>query len=160
MKINIYFKDDESGAVTVDWVVLTSVIVGIAMSVIVVISGGISSATNNITSGIGTNWNFNFSVKSAQNYFDFGIEAYPFDQRQAWLTAREQVGADAPDGYEYDPLMTTTRFVEDASGVPIYVSDDGLSYSIGGEIFSVADYDDAESTAFRTVFDDYWEQTQ
>ena len=160
MKNKIYFKDDESGAVTVDWVVLTSAIVGIGMAVIILISGGISNATSNISSGIGTKWNFNFTVKSAQDYFDFGIEAYPFDQRQAWLTARQQVDADAPDGYEFDPNLTTTRFVENSTNVPIYVSDDGLSYSIGGEIVVAVEYDVADSTAFKIVFDEYWEQSQ
>lgn len=160
MKVKICFKDDESGAVTVDWIVLTSAIVGIGMAVILLLSGGINSASNNISNGIGTKWNFNFVVKSAQDYFDFGIEAYPFDQRQAWLTAREEVHADAPDGYEYDPNRTTTRFVNNSSGIPIYVSNDGLSYSIAGEEIAVADYDDTDSVAFKSVFDDYWEQSQ
>lgn len=160
MKVKIYFKDDESGAVTVDWVVLTSAIVGIGMAVILLLSGGINTASNNISNGIGTKWNFNFTVRSAQDYFDFGIEAYPFDQRQAWLTAREEVHADAPDGYEYDPNLTTTRFVNNSSGIPIYVSEDGLSYSIAGEEIAVADYDDTDSVAFKSVFDDYWEQSQ
>jgi len=139
---------------------MTSAIVGIGMAVIIVISGGISNATSNISSGIGTKWNFNFTIKSAQDYFDFGIDAYPFDQRQAWLTAREEVHADAPDGYEYDPNLTTTRFVNNSSGIPIYVSEDGLSYSVAGEIIAVADYDDTDSVAFKTVFDDYWNQAQ
>lgn len=160
MKVKIYFKDDESGAVTVDWVVLTSAIVGIGMAVILLLSGGINTASNNISNGIGTKWNFNFTIRRAQDYFDFGIEAYPFDQRQAWLTAREEVHADAPDGYEYDPNLTTTRFVNNSSGIPIYVSEDGLSYSIAGEEIAVADYDDTDSVAFKSVFDDYWEQSQ
>lgn len=158
MKNKIYFKDDESGAVTVDWVVLTSAIVGIGIAVIILISGGISNATSNISSGIGTKWNFNFTVKSAQDYFDFGIEAYPLNQDQAWRTAREEVHVDAPDGYEYDPKLTTTRFVQNSSGNPIYVSDDKLSYSIGGEIISADEFDNSDRTAFKTVFDDYYKQ--
>lgn len=38
------FANDESGAVTVDWVVLTAAIVGIAIAVLTVISGGIRNA--------------------------------------------------------------------------------------------------------------------
>ena len=42
------FAKDESGAVTVDWVVLTAAIVGIALAVITLISGGIQDASNGI----------------------------------------------------------------------------------------------------------------
>ncbi|OUS05324.1 hypothetical protein A9Q96_12125 [Rhodobacterales bacterium 52_120_T64] len=40
------FWDNESGAVTVDWVVLTAAIVGIAITVIALISGGVESASS------------------------------------------------------------------------------------------------------------------
>lgn len=39
------FLNDESGAVTVDWVVLTAAIVGIAIAVLTLIAGGISTST-------------------------------------------------------------------------------------------------------------------
>lgn len=42
------FANDESGAVTVDWVVLTAAIVGIAIAVLTLISGGINNAANAI----------------------------------------------------------------------------------------------------------------
>lgn len=42
------FANDESGAVTVDWVVLTAAIVGIAIAVLTLISGGITNAANAI----------------------------------------------------------------------------------------------------------------
>ena len=42
------FKNDESGAVTVDWVVLTAALVGLGIAVIMVVSGGINSAANTI----------------------------------------------------------------------------------------------------------------
>ena len=48
MKLFTKFVNDESGAVTVDWVVLTAAIVGIAIAVITLISGGIENAANNI----------------------------------------------------------------------------------------------------------------
>ena len=48
MKLFTKFANDESGAVTVDWVVLTAAIVGIAIAVITLISGGIQSASNGI----------------------------------------------------------------------------------------------------------------
>ena len=48
MKLFTKFANDESGAVTVDWVVLTAAIVGIAIAVITLISGGIEDAANGI----------------------------------------------------------------------------------------------------------------
>lgn len=161
MKYLQYFRNDESGAVTVDWVVLTSAIVGIAISVIVLISGGVSQASNSILGGFNRDWSFSPNItNSAIAYFDFGINAHPNDQREAWLDARLEVDADAPNGYEYDPNFTTTRYVDDASGNPIYVSDDGSTYSIGGETISAADYDATGNASFRSTFDQYWVDTQ
>lgn len=48
MKLFTKFANDESGAVTVDWVVLTAAIVGIAIAVITLISEGVESASNGI----------------------------------------------------------------------------------------------------------------
>jgi Flp pilus assembly pilin Flp len=48
------FAADESGAVTVDWVVLTAALVGLGLAVMGVISGGISSLTGNINTAFGT----------------------------------------------------------------------------------------------------------
>lgn len=42
------FKNNESGAVTVGWVVLTAAIVGIAIAVIGLISGGVETASDGI----------------------------------------------------------------------------------------------------------------
>lgn len=42
------FSADESGAVTVDWVVLTAALVGLGLAVMGVISGGIQSLSNDI----------------------------------------------------------------------------------------------------------------
>jgi len=49
MRLNLNkFVCAESGAVTVDWVVLTAAIVGIAIAVLTVVSGGLNSASNEI----------------------------------------------------------------------------------------------------------------
>ncbi|MBP6738025.1 MAG: pilus assembly protein [Rhodobacteraceae bacterium] len=63
--LNIFkaFKSDESGAVTVDWVVLTAAIVGLGMVVMTTVGGGIESLggeivtdlTNQSINGYGTN---------------------------------------------------------------------------------------------------------
>jgi len=54
MKLFTKFANDESGAVTVDWVVLTAAIVGIAIAVISLISGGIQDASNGINNELST----------------------------------------------------------------------------------------------------------
>ncbi|MFT5346132.1 MAG: Flp pilus assembly pilin Flp [Sulfitobacter sp.] len=42
------FSNDESGAVTVDWVVLTAAIVGLGIAVYGVVSGGIADLSQDI----------------------------------------------------------------------------------------------------------------
>ena len=43
------FAQDESGAVTVDWVVLTAAIVGLGIAVLATVSGGLKSVAGNIS---------------------------------------------------------------------------------------------------------------
>ncbi len=54
--LNIFksFKNDEAGAVTVDWVVLTAAVVGLGVAAGGAISGGLTTATGNVTSALGT----------------------------------------------------------------------------------------------------------
>jgi len=42
------FKNDESGAVTVDWVVLTAAIVGLGIAVMATVSGGVQNLSGDI----------------------------------------------------------------------------------------------------------------
>ena len=46
------FKNDESGAVTVDWVVLTAAVVGLALLVISQVGGAITTAGGTIANSI------------------------------------------------------------------------------------------------------------
>jgi Flp pilus assembly pilin Flp len=46
------FNKDESGAVTVDWVVLTAALVGLGLAVIAVVSNGLSTAANSINTSL------------------------------------------------------------------------------------------------------------
>ncbi|MEM9754499.1 MAG: hypothetical protein AAF914_00820 [Pseudomonadota bacterium] len=51
-----YFKNfvaSESGAVTVDWVVLTAALVGLGLAVIAVVSGGLETLSNEISTELG-----------------------------------------------------------------------------------------------------------
>ena len=47
------FKNDESGAVTVDWVVLTAAIVGLGMVVMTTVGGGITGLGDSIVTDLG-----------------------------------------------------------------------------------------------------------
>ena len=52
--LNIFktFKNDEAGAVTVDWVVLTAAIVGLGLVVMNTVSTGMKTAATNISTDI------------------------------------------------------------------------------------------------------------
>ncbi len=47
-KLTKNFRDDESGAVTVDWVVLTAALVGIAIALVSTVQTGIDEAATDI----------------------------------------------------------------------------------------------------------------
>ena len=47
------FKSEDSGAVTVDWVVLTAAIVGLGMVVIMSVGGGITDLATKIQADVG-----------------------------------------------------------------------------------------------------------
>ena len=47
------FANDESGAVTVDWVVLTAAIVGLGFVVMTTVAGGLNTAATKISTAVG-----------------------------------------------------------------------------------------------------------
>ncbi len=48
MKLFKNFKNDESGAVTVDWVVLTAAVVGLGIAVLAAVSSGVQNLSGDI----------------------------------------------------------------------------------------------------------------
>ncbi|MEE9428730.1 MAG: hypothetical protein V3V25_11330 [Paracoccaceae bacterium] len=50
----INFINDEDGAVTVDWVVLTAAIVGLGIAVLTSVSGGTTSLADKISGNLAT----------------------------------------------------------------------------------------------------------
>ena len=46
------FRNDESGAVTVDWVVLTAAIVGLGIAVLTSVSGGVCEMSSDIADAL------------------------------------------------------------------------------------------------------------
>ncbi|MGP3722654.1 Flp family type IVb pilin [Cereibacter sphaeroides] len=54
--LNIFktFRNDEDGAVTVDWVVLTAAIVGLGIVVVTTVSTGLRDAATDLVTDLGT----------------------------------------------------------------------------------------------------------
>jgi Flp pilus assembly pilin Flp len=52
MKFFKKFRNDETGAVTVDWVVLTAAIVGLGIAVMASVRGGTTSLAGKISTGL------------------------------------------------------------------------------------------------------------
>ncbi|MBO9474389.1 hypothetical protein J7413_12635 [Shimia sp. R10_1] len=48
------FRNDEDGAVTVDWVVLTAAVVGLAIAAFTVIEGATADLTGDASTALGT----------------------------------------------------------------------------------------------------------
>ena len=46
------FRNDESGAVTVDWVVLTAAIVGLGIAVLTSVGGGVTDLSGDIAANL------------------------------------------------------------------------------------------------------------
>lgn len=146
MKQLINFTKDESGAVTVDWVVLTAAIVGIAIAVIGLISGGISNAASSIDDTLrsaGVGWSFEAEGASTieeyvNAYFESGGTVDPYDVFEGSEMdqgIRDAIIDNAPDGYEYNYQIDT------ATGTPVYENDLNGTYSIDGNVINQADYD-------------------
>ncbi len=54
MKLFNAFLNDESGAVTVDWVVLTAAIVGLGIAVLTSVGGGTTTLADKVSSHMST----------------------------------------------------------------------------------------------------------
>lgn len=59
------FVNDESGAVTVDWVVLTAAIVGLGLVVMTSVGGGITTLTGKVTGSLNTMSTGTYTVPTA-----------------------------------------------------------------------------------------------
>jgi len=120
------FTKDETGAVTVDWVVITAAIAGIALSVIVLISGGVEDASDGINDELltaGSGWNFlNTPSTTIGDYVKDFVEIRNGDGKFNDTSNLSQdifdnINADSPADYVYTGLV-------DEDGYPIYASTD------------------------------------
>ncbi len=130
MKCLTEFNKNESGAVTVDWVVLTAAIVGIAIAVVGLISGGVQDASNGINDELEVASNFSFGGS------DYSFNGTTWSQYldQAIANSSSGVGSsdpyqlaanDAPAGYGYTGS-------DDLDGYAIYMSLDSQTVMVAG----------------------------
>ena len=130
------FTEDESGAVTVDWVVLTAAIVGIAIAVIGLISGGVETASESINDEIVVASNFSFGGSTYEfidkTYGDYSDEAFANAEANGGaIDIFQDIANDAPSGY---------GFAGDTNndGYPVYRSIDGTTTMTEGVVSSTA----------------------
>lgn len=128
------FKNDDSGAVTVDWVVLTAAIVGIGMSVIAAVSTGIESASEEIDGGleVASNFTFSFDKEGSTTLTEY-LEASGGDP----FAAYDAVANDAPDGYGF------YGEVDNATDTAVYEGSGETTFgtvSVNGEVIDSETY--------------------
>jgi Flp pilus assembly pilin Flp len=120
------FSQDDYGAVTVDWVVMAAAVIAVALGAISQISGGVLDVSEGLVDTMASAGDDGSSY-AASHFYDVGINAFPDDQTKGWRAAREAVADAAPTGYDYDPAFNETRYVDTATGFPIYESSDGTT---------------------------------
>lgn len=131
MKKQYMFKDD-SGAVTVDWVVLTAALVIIGGVVIGIIRGGLIDASSAIdktlvASATDLRSSLSGGGSASQSFADYMAAA-----GGDLSAAVDAINADAPDGYTY------SGWNETSSGTPLYFGNTestGSSMSLGGTTY-------------------------
>lgn len=94
------FLKDQSGAVTVDWVVLTSAIVGLGMATTAVVSGGVENLSTDTAQDladveIATNFGGDADAGGAQPYEGDWLAPGHYDSDLAWV---QQLGDDSITG--------------------------------------------------------------
>jgi Flp pilus assembly pilin Flp len=140
------FRRDESGAVTVDWVVMTAATVGLGIAAMGAVSTGVENlssdassqlADQSISTSFGTDGATTYwSGDSASDYLAYGQSQAPGNNGAAYFWAQQAAAEDAPEGYNFDdPLVDTV------SGNVVYTSNDGQTYSVGGQVYPVDAFD-------------------
>ena len=140
------FITAEDGAVTVDWVVLTAALVGLGLATMAVVSGGVENLSGDTASelaavdvgaspfGSSGPSTVDFSGSTSTDYYAYGASLAPGNNGATYYHAQQAAAADAPAGYNFDnPLVDTN------TGNVVYTSDDGSSYAVGGNVYSVGD---------------------
>jgi len=140
------FLKDQSGAVTVDWVVLTAAVVGLGIATLGAVSSGVANSSDDVATqltdqAISTSFGAVDALTTAFNgmttndYVTYGQSLAPGNNGAVYGHATTLAQQDAPDGYNFDDPLH-----DPDSNNLIYTSDDGLNYSIGGVVTPVESY--------------------
>jgi hypothetical protein len=134
------FLGDESGAVTVDWVVMTAAVVGLGMAAALTAGPGMGALATKISDTVGA-IELGVGGGGGEGEEITGIGPNP-DKRgidylmeaelghESWI---DGMAADAPVGYNFDtPIIGP-------SDHPVYASNDGTSYSMNGQVYAADD---------------------
>lgn len=137
------FLNEESGAVTVDWVVLTAALVGLGLATMGVVSGGVSALSGDMDTQLtdqGITTEFAASVlattswngMTTSDYIAAGQQVAPGNNGAVYGWASTWAQNDAPEGYNFsNPLH------DPVSGNLIYTNEAGTHYSVGGEVVAI-----------------------
>jgi len=139
------FLSDDSGAVTVDWVVLTAGLVGLGLATMAVVSAGVEDLSGDTrtqmesqvisTSFASGSDTWTWSGRTAQDYYNVGAAAAPGNNGATYYWAQQEAIGDMPEGYNFDSPLH-----DPATGNVVYTSDDGTTYASGGETWAVDEY--------------------
>ncbi|MGI3184610.1 hypothetical protein [Nioella aestuarii] len=140
------YLSDESGAVTVDWVVLTAGLVGLGLATMAVVSSGVEDLSGDVGSqmenqvistsfGGGGDGSWTWSGRTSQDYYNIGAGLAPGNNGATYYWAQQEAIADMPEGYNFDSPL-----VDPATGNVVYTSNDGTTYASGGESWAIEDY--------------------
>jgi len=148
MKQKQNFLFDDSGAVTVDWVVLTAATVGLGLATMAVVSAGVEDLSGDTRSqmesqtitasfggGGGAGGSWDWTGRTSQDYYNIGAALAPGNNGATYYWAHQEAIADMPEGFNFDSPM-----VDPETGNVVYTSNDGTTYASGGETWSVEEY--------------------
>lgn len=116
-----HFAQDESGAVTVDWVVLTAAIVGLGIATYGVVSGGIKSLSGDVDTHLRTDW-----IDTA---FGAATWAYSPKNQEMWDVRMAELRADY-SGAPRDKMVNLMRYLLDGDAVRPGQEDLYVAYQI------------------------------
>jgi hypothetical protein len=139
------FLRDQSGAVTVDWVVLSAAVIGLGGAAMTSIGSGTTSLAD-CTAATISNAQYAVSFGPAANsplaWAILAVAENPNRKVSAIKAVRKAMNDNAPSGYTFYPIndYTLSNPLDSATGLPIYTSNDRTTYRIGDEEISVEDY--------------------
>lgn len=131
------FIGDQSGAVTVDWVVLTAAVIGLggaAMNSVGTGTTSLTQCTENSLAAITVSSGSRAGQMTGANFAAQAVADNPDSKIAAIKAVRAALQSSAPSGYSF------AGYIDIATDTPLYVSSSDSSYLVNGEQISRADY--------------------